>query len=242
MADKATGMIAPVFVPKASDVLAARLRELILKGQLAPGAQLPAERDLVSESGLSRAPVREALRVLESEGLIVTRPGRAGGSVVTLPGRASVARSVEQFVRAHGVRIEELLDCRLAVEPMLARLAALNRTALELADMQRLHDAFVGSVGNVADYRRVNLEWHLAVARASHNEPLTALMEAIAAPIMDAAREPQVTTPEIRRAAVKVHGTIMRAIEAQDARAAHDRMARHLGAYSDIARRRQRAE
>ncbi len=240
MAEKSAGIITPVLVPKASDVLAARLRALILSGQLAPGDSLPAERDLVIESGLSRAPVREALRVLESEGLIVTRPGRAGGSVVTRPGRASVARSVEQFVRIHDVRLESLLDCRLAIEPMLAKLAAQHRTAAEFDELERLHVAFIASVVDVEAYRRVNLEWHLAVARASRNEPLTALMEAISAPIMEAARDQHVTTPEIRRAAVKVHGSIMRAIEAQDARAAHDRMARHLGAYSEIARERQR--
>ena len=108
---RTAAILTPVVVPKASDVLAARLRDLILRGALVPGDPLPAERDLVIESGLSRAPVREALRVLESEGLIATRPGRTGGSIVTLPGRASVARSVEQFVRTHGVGLEALLDC-----------------------------------------------------------------------------------------------------------------------------------
>lgn len=239
---KVATITAPLVVPKASDVLAARLRDLILTGHLAPGQSLPAERDLVAESGLSRAPVREALRVLEAEGLIVTRPGRSGGSVVTLPARASVARSVEQFVRAHGVRLESLLDCRVAVEPMLARLAARHRTADELDHLEQLHAAFIASVCNVDTYRRVNLEWHLAVARASRNEPLTALMEAISTPIIDAARDKHVTTPAIRRAAVKVHGSIMRAIREQDARAAHDRMARHLGAYSEIARTRASAD
>ena len=239
---KANALIAPLIVPKASDILAARLRDLILNGGLVPGQSLPAERNLVIESGLSRAPVREALRVLEAEGLIVTRPGRSGGSVVTLPARDSIARSVEQFVRAHGVRLESLLDCRLAVEPMLAKLAAENRTLDELAELDRLHEAFIASVTNVDTYRCVNLDWHLAVARASRNEPMTALMEAIATPILDAARDKHVTTPEIRREAVKAHGSIMRAIRTQDARAAFDRMSRHLGAYSDIARTRAEAD
>ena len=233
---KANALMARLVVPKASDVLAARLRDLILQGGLAPGQSLPAERDLVAESGLSRAPVREALRVLEAEGLIVTRPGRSGGSVVTLPARASIARSVEQFVRAHGVRIESLLDCRLAVEPMLAKLAAEHRTLDELAGLEQLHAAFIASVKNVDAYRRINLEWHLAIAAASRNEPMTALMEAISTPIMDAARDRHVTTPEIRREAIQAHGSIMRAIREQDVRAAADRMARHLGAYSEIAR------
>ena len=233
---RTAAILTPVVVPKASDVLAARLRDLILNGALAPGDPLPAERDLVIESGLSRAPVREALRVLEAEGLIATRPGRTGGSIVTLPGRASVARSVEQFVRTHGVNLEALLDCRLAVEPMLAKLAAANRTPVELEDLERIHASFVASVKNVATYKRVNLEWHLAVARASRNEPLTAVMEAISTPILNASRDRHVTTPEIRRAAAKAHEAIMRAIREQDAKAAFAGMERHLSAYGEVAR------
>src|SRR5271167_4326671 len=116
-------LISPVIVPKAADVLAERLRELIVAGHI-----LPTERELVSESGLSRTSVRDALRVLESEGLIATKVGRTGGSMVTLPGRESVARSVELFVRTHGIRLDSLLECRVAVEPALARLAAIKRT------------------------------------------------------------------------------------------------------------------
>ena len=65
-----------VNVPKAADVLAGILREKILTGDLDEGMPLPNERDLGSQSGLSRASVREALRILEGEGLIATRVGR----------------------------------------------------------------------------------------------------------------------------------------------------------------------
>src|ERR1700759_629444 len=65
--------LATVVVPKASDVLAAELRELILSRGLVEGTPLPTERELVAQSGLSRTSVREALRVLETEGLVVTK-------------------------------------------------------------------------------------------------------------------------------------------------------------------------
>jgi DNA-binding FadR family transcriptional regulator len=227
--------IAPVVVPKASDVLAARLRELIMDGQFAPGDLLPTERELVADARISRTSVREALRVLEAEGLISTRAGRAGGSTVTRPARAGVARSVETFVRAHGITLESLLECRVAVEPTLARLAARNRTAGALAEIEDLHEAFVASVDDVADYKRINLEWHLAVARASGNEPLLALMEAISRPIREAMDYQHVTTPELRQVAVKAHTVILRAIEQQDEEAAFKRMERHVAGYRDIA-------
>lgn len=235
MTVKSPALIAPVVVPKAADILANRLRDLIVKGQITPGSFLPTERDLVTESGLSRTSVRDALRILESEGLITTKVGRTGGSMVTLPGRASVARSVELFVRTHGIRLESLLECRVAVEPTLARLAAKRRTSEQLAEMEELHEQFVASVDDVAHYKNVNLDWHLAIARASGNEPLMALMEAISTPIRDAMDYQHVTTPELRVVAVKAHTVILKAIREQDEDAAFQRMDRHVAGYRDIA-------
>ncbi|MBN9077310.1 MAG: hypothetical protein BGN87_10140 [Rhizobiales bacterium 65-79] len=236
-ADAKGPMVEPIQVPKASDILAGKLRDLILSGRIAPGESLPAERELVSDSGLSRSSVREALRVLEVEGLIATRPGRSGGSTVRLPGRSSVARSMRLFVRSHGIRLEALLECRVAVEPYLAGLAAQNRTEQDLAEMRDIHQRFEQSQGDVGAYKRLNLDWHLAVARASRNEVLVALMEAIAQPIFDAADYQEVTTAEIRRDAIRAHAAILHSIEAQDFKQAYSRMEKHLSAYATVARR-----
>lgn len=230
-------LISPVVVPKASEVLAGRLRDLIIEGRIAPGAYLPSERDLVVESGLSRTSVRDALRVLETDGLISTKVGRTGGSMVTLPGRASVARSVEVFVRTHGIRLESLLECRVAIEPTLARLAARHRTQAQLDEITAIHATFVASVDDVPRYKTINLDWHLAIARASGNEPLIALMEAVSMPIRDAMDYRHVTTPELRVGAVKAHTVILKAIAEQDGDAAFKRMERHVSAYRDIATR-----
>lgn len=228
--------VEPIMVPKASDILAGRLRDLILSGRIPPGESLPTERELVADSSLSRSSVREALRVLEVEGLITTRPGRAGGSTVRLPGRSSIARSMQLFVRSHAIRLEALLECRIAVEPFLAGLAAKNRSERDLEEMQRLHEHFSESRDDVAVYKRINLDWHLAVTRASGNEVLIALMEAVAQPIFDAAAYQQVTTPDARAETVRAHGAILRAIERKDAKLAHSRMEKHLSAYAELAR------
>ncbi|WP_323042842.1 FadR/GntR family transcriptional regulator [Gemmobacter sp.] len=227
--------IAPITVPKAADILANQLRDMIVGGRLSPGTYLPTERQLVSDSGLSRTSVRDALRVLESEGLITTKVGRSGGSLVTLPGREAVARSVEMFVRTHGIRLESLLECRVAVEPTLAGLAARNRTAEQLEEIEALHEDFRAAVDDVPRYKAINLDWHLAVARASGNEPLIALMEAISRPIRDAMDYQHVTTPELRRTAVAAHTKIIEAIRDQDQASAFRRMDRHVSGYRNIA-------
>jgi DNA-binding FadR family transcriptional regulator len=227
--------IVPVSVPKAADILASQLRQMIVRGTFAAGSLLPNERALVVESGLSRTSVRDALRILESEGLIVTKVGRTGGSMVTRPNREAVARSVELFVRTHGIKLDSLLDCRVAVEPMLAQLAARHRTDAQLEEMVELHERFVNSVDDVREYKGINLDWHLSVARASGNEPLTALMEAVARPVRDAMDYQHVTTPELRLVAVRAHTKILDAIKEQDEEKAFRRMSRHVSAYRDIA-------
>jgi GntR family transcriptional repressor for pyruvate dehydrogenase complex len=86
-------LLKPVDVPKASDVLARELRERILSGELAEGMALPAERELVKQTQMSRATVREALRILEVQSLVRVRAGRAGGAFVQRrAGRAQAHR------------------------------------------------------------------------------------------------------------------------------------------------------
>src|SRR4029450_10945288 len=97
------------------------------------GASLPAERDLVIQTGLSHGSVREALRILHTEGLITTRPGRLGGSVARRPGDDALARNIGLFVQGRGISLMSLLQVREAIEPSIASLAAVNRTQEDLA-------------------------------------------------------------------------------------------------------------
>ncbi|MDQ4115569.1 MAG: FCD domain-containing protein [Actinomycetota bacterium] len=104
------------------------LRGQIMRGSVAAGERLPSETDLALAFGVSRSTVREALRVLASQHLIETRRGVRGGSFVAAP---DPARVVEDIGGALGVlvttphlRMEDLLEARLLLEPAAARLAA----------------------------------------------------------------------------------------------------------------------
>ena len=223
-----------MFVPKASDVLADRLRELILSSGLAEGTPLPTERELVAQSGLSRTSVREALRVLETEGLVATKAGRNGGTQVRRPGRESISRSFELFVRSHGVRFAALLETREAIEPAAARLAAIHRTDDDLAEMTRIHDLLDRVKDDVSEHVRLNLQWHRAVVRASRNELLIAFFDAIADSVQAATENRGLNSADVRRDVVRVHERILAAIAAQDPDAAFRRMQGHLGSYSAL--------
>ena len=222
--------LAPIHVPKSSDVLADQLRKQILGGELAPGAPLPTERDLVLQTRLSRGSVREALRILEAEGLVSTRPGRLGGSVARQPGDESLAKYINLFVHGRGISLKSVLQTREAIEPSLARLAALNRTAAERDELVRATERVEQAYADTPLYLAENVKWHCAIAAASHNELLRAFMVAISSMIYKASAIENFATEDIRRVVIKAHRRILDAIVAGDGAAAERRMARHLAA------------
>ena len=95
--------VGPVKATKSYGALADALRERILTGDFTEGAPLPSERDIVGETGLGRGSVREALRVLEVEGLIRTKSGRYGGAFAARPDESGLTRFVSLFVRGRRV-------------------------------------------------------------------------------------------------------------------------------------------
>lgn len=233
--------LTPVNVPKAADVLAGILREKILDGQLAPGSDLPNERDLGSQSGLSRASVREALRILEVEGLITTRTGRNGGSEVLRPSIATIEKSFAIFIRGQRIRLEAVLEARAALEPPSARYAALHRTDADLeaieACQQRIEQA--SDADDIGAYVKANLDWHVQVVRASHNELLIAFISAVSPSVLSVTDLEGFNSREVRTAVVRAHRRVMDAIRAGDGDAAERRMGRHVKAYVDDVQGRQ---
>ena len=226
-----------VQVPKASELLANRIREQILVGTIAEGQPLPAERELVTETGLGRSTIREALRILENQGLVVTRTGRNGGSVVRRPGRSSLEESIGTFIRGQQLRLAALLETRMAVEPAAARSAAVHRTDADLVCLEVAQAKLSESVEaqDLPGYLLANIEWHLAVVRASHNELLIAFMTAISQAIHSATEADEFNSAAVQAATHRAHGRIQNAIVKRDAEAAERRMRRHVQAYAGLA-------
>jgi DNA-binding FadR family transcriptional regulator len=220
-------------VPKAAEVLAEILREKILGGDLDEGADLPNERALGEKAGLSRSTVREALRILESEGLIATRAGRNGGSAVVRPTAAGIERSVNIFIRGQRIRFEAVLETRGAIEPASARYAAQHRTEDDLAVIERSQAAMerASRAGDVEGYVKANLEWHVAVVRASHNELLIAFISAVAQAVYASTGLDGNNPVETREAVMRAHRRVIDAIRDRDGESAERRMKRHVVAY-----------
>lgn len=224
--------LSPMAVPKASDVLAEELRERILSGEFPEGAALPPERELVVQTHMSRTTVREALRILEVQGLVKIKAGRAGGAFVQRPGEESMARSVGLLIRGRQIRLAALLETREGLEPFCAKLAARNRTE---ADLEMLFDRnqAVAEAGDISDFLHANIDWHLAIAQASHNELLIGMMMALGPAIYSATHNEEFIDDAVRATTVRAHAAINRAIRDQDAAAALRRMERHVHSYSE---------
>jgi DNA-binding FadR family transcriptional regulator len=119
-------------VRKAYEQIADQFRDLILVGELDPGARLPSEAQLASQLGASRATVRESLRLLTAEGLIRTVRGTRGGSYVAQPTIDEISGflrvNINLLSRTDGLTLDELLEARTLFEVPAVRLASERRT------------------------------------------------------------------------------------------------------------------
>jgi DNA-binding FadR family transcriptional regulator len=231
---RSTVKLSPMAVPKASDVLANELRERILSGDYSEGTQLPPERELVVQTRMSRTTVREALRILEVQGLVRIKAGRAGGAFVTTPGGESVASSIALLIRGNQIRLSSVHESREVIEPACARLAATHRTDEDLAVLDEANDEIARS-GSLEAFLQANVDWHVGVAQATHNEILSAMMLALSQAIYSATNNAGFVDDEVRKITARAHRSVTEAIRKQDPEAAVRRMTRHVHAYAEAA-------
>ncbi|QII07835.1 FadR family transcriptional regulator [Rhodococcoides fascians A25f] len=223
----------PMTVPKASDVLANDLRERILRGEYPSGTALPPERELVTQTRMSRTTVREALRILEVQGLVVIKTGRSGGAFVQQPGGDSVASSVSLLIRGQQLRLTALLETREAIEPACASLAAKYRTDEDLAGLDAANKVVGDPDLPLEAFLRANVDWHVGVATASHNELLTGFMSALSKAIYSSTENKAFVDDAVRATTFRAHKSITDAIRAGDSAAAVRRMSKHVHGYAE---------
>jgi DNA-binding FadR family transcriptional regulator len=213
----------------AYQLLADDLRTRITSGRLRPGQRLPTEPELCAEAGVSRSTVREALRLLSSQHLIVTTRGVTGGSFVVQPSPATLAESLVSGVRlllsSATVGVDELMEVREMLEIPAVGLAARRRTE---ADLTRLRAAMFDPVQDEMSVRlAAHRAFHTALAVAAGNP----LYELITSPLYAVANERELAdvAPTGFWVAVDLeHREILRCIEARDAPGAQRAATLHL--------------
>lgn len=153
---------------KTSHILAAGLRRQILSGELEVGRRLPAEAELISTLEVSRDTLREALRILESQSLIVIRRGRGGGAVIRQPGLDSVGRYVALLLQVRHATLADLEEARSVIEPPAAAQLAVGCDPERLDRLVALHDA-ERAAGNALSFATAVTAFDQAVTELSGN-------------------------------------------------------------------------
>lgn len=179
-------VLSPVQSNAAYTAVVENLRRALLLGRFLPGEKLPPERELAAQLQVSRTTLREAIRVLEGEGLIEIKRGATGGIVVRPPKLAG--REFVKFLRERIQEFKQLYEYREVVEVATARLAAVRRTEENLAKisdacgkMQLLvsKENKEDSALVVAKFLAADAEFHSAIAKASGNKHLETAVEDI---------------------------------------------------------------
>jgi DNA-binding FadR family transcriptional regulator len=219
----------------AYQILADDIRAEITSGRLRPGDRLPTEPQLSARFGLSRSTVREALRLLASQHLIITMRGVSGGSFVSHPSPDKLADTLDTGVRlllsTAAVSATDLLEVREMLEVPAAAVAAQRRTAEQLAELEAA--LFDPATDDVDDILRAHRTFHLRLA-ASANNPI---YEVIAGPLYSAANERQLAKagpPDVWYRIDVDHRDVLRAIAARDAAAASAAAKRHVAYLREV--------
>jgi GntR family transcriptional repressor for pyruvate dehydrogenase complex len=215
---------------RAYEQIAETLQRRVVAGEFEPGVRLPTETKLASDFGVSRATVREALRLLAAQNLIRTAKGATGGSYVTLPSAghlsASLRSGIGLLADAQDVSLEELLEARLLLEVPAARLAAERRRE---QDLERLRAAIPDGRLELGAQEQFafNSDFHSVVLEASGN----VLLVIAAQPVFDVLQTRLVRSSLGRRFHRTInahHRAILEAIAAGDEAVAGEQMHDHV--------------
>lgn len=229
----------PVVRARAYELVIQAVEDQIAAGALRVGDPLPPERELAARLGVSRAGVREAVRVLEGQGVLRSRVGsgaEAGTFVAALPD-AALTRFLRLHVALANFPMADVVAARIGLERTSAALAAAHADPAALDEVAALVDRMDDPAIGRAGFNDADAEFHIAVAHASGNR----LVSSLAVAIRGALREPLLgaieaasgwdrTAAELRRQ----HHGILEALRAGDGARAADLMERHIR-YAEVA-------
>jgi GntR family transcriptional regulator, transcriptional repressor for pyruvate dehydrogenase complex len=207
--------------------VAAAIGARILSRALQEGERLPAETELARQFGVNRSTVREALRELESRGLVQRRPGSKLMSV-SRPQQASVAAGISHALLLHDVTVRDLWQALTILEPPLARAAARARTDEDLEHVIGAVEALAATGADTEQAVHRTAQAFRCIGQATHNpvlalaqEPLLQLLEPSLRVMID-------KVPQARSRILTAQRRLLEALQAQDEAAAESWMARHI--------------
>ena len=167
--------------PRLAEVVASVLRERILDGQLGDGAELPKQDELLDEFRISRPSLREALRILENEGLLTVRRGNVGGSVVELPTAESSAYMFGLVLQSRRGTVAELAEAIHHIEPITASLCAqrIDRETTVLPVLRENIAACEAAIHDAMQFTAIARAFHEQLVEVCGNQTLILMVGAL---------------------------------------------------------------
>jgi GntR family transcriptional repressor for pyruvate dehydrogenase complex len=220
-----------------SSRIVAEIRNAVFESRLKPGDFLGSENDLAQQFGVSRITVRDALRSLSATGIVEIRQGAGGGARIADGNLDHFADALAVQFQLAGVGAEETLGAQSAIEELAAELAAQHRTDDDLERMARAMERASSLVDDPVAFTEASLGFHLAVAEASHNRALVALLRALRYVVWP--NENKRANEKVAARVQKSHRMIYEKIVARDSTGAREAMSRHLGGIRDSKHRLQ---
>lgn len=214
---------------KVAEALAQEIVHEIVSRKLPPGTLLASEAQMLEDYGVGRGSLREALRILEVYGLITMKPGRNGGPMVIEVGTRDYGRVSSLFFHLGGVTFQQLVDARLVLEPIMARLAA-ERRGQELVG--QVADPYGTPVEEDNAYFDATRDFHGTVASMSGN-PILNLFSAALEEIFRDQVSGMLSPREDRQHVLEVHAAIADAIAEGKGEEAERLMREHMEEYAD---------
>ncbi len=215
--------------------IADELRGLIISGELDEGDSLGHEPELIERFGVSRPSLREALRILETEGLISVVRGVQGGVVVHRPDHRLTARTAALVLQARNVSLADVFDARTIIEPSAVRIVASGRGhAASARALRALIAEEEAAIEDPDAFGEANARFHRELVAMAGNETLTIVAEMLNEVVVRAVTavshgEEGQETVGTRRRGVRSQARLAELIEAGDAEGAEEHWRTHMG-------------
>lgn len=222
----------PVSSQRMSEAIFEQIREKILHGELKPNDRLPSERALIEIFQRSRPTIREALRMLERSGLIMTIPG-SGGSIIKEISSQNVEQSLEGMVLQRSISPKDLYEFRIVNETANVEWAVQRR---DQADLDTMRAIIAQAEQNKTDWDMFfacDVNFHMAIVRAGKNQMSVIIHTVISQLISDIIsrgilNQPAKERERHRRDIIATHKALLAAIEARDSELARTIVSKHL--------------
>jgi GntR family transcriptional regulator, transcriptional repressor for pyruvate dehydrogenase complex len=228
-------MFDPVRPVRAYELIVQQIEAAIFDGTLTAGSRLPSERELMVQFNVSRSTIREALRVLQSDGKVESRPGDPNGPIILPFSTAALQKSMSSLARAESVGLVELLQFRMLTESCANQLAAVFRTPEQLAAMEASLTQMEQSAteGN-EPFAYADVAFHDQIAEAAANQLLQAANQVVRSVVLQLI-ERKITQAPDRRAQMldscRRHGLVLNAVRKQDSALAGVLARKHIFEY-----------